>query len=184
MAERTHSLSTCKIPLSALALYYRRCLEGEPLPERHHSSAIERRHDVHIAIGDVPRDCVVTVAEFAAHTAYLEPGTGTGLFVAPRPDTDVVAPGDWGPDVGRPGTADALSLHAADRAYALQRLARDGWRLLDDERGLIEPAGWTPDARPAVCLSAVRSSARHVLLEDLQYAITALHIAADLRHDW
>lgn len=184
MAESIHSLSTCKIPLSALALYYRRNLEAESLQRRHRSSALERRYDLRLAVDDLPKESVVTVAEFAAHVAYLEPETGTGLLVVPRPDTDVLVPDDWDPEVGRSAGSRGLSLQSADRAYALEQLGRDGWRLLDDEKGLTEPAGWTADARLAVCLSATRRSGQQLVLEDLQYAITALHIAADLRHDW
>ncbi|MFG1912491.1 hypothetical protein [Kribbella sp. NPDC048928] len=184
MAESIHSVSTCKIPISALALYYRRSLEGGPPFGRYRSSVIQRRHDLRLVVGDVPRESVVTVAEFAAHVAYLEPETGTGLLVVPCPDTDVLVADVRGRDVGRPEDSGALSLQAADRAYALEQLDDDGWRLLDDQKGLTEPAGWTADARLAVCLSGARSSERRLVLEDLQYAITALHIAADLRHDW
>ncbi|GAA1579824.1 hypothetical protein GCM10009789_36980 [Kribbella sancticallisti] len=186
MAESIHSLSTCKIPISALTQYYRRNLEVEPPPGRHRSSAIERRHDVRLTVGDMLRESVVTVAEFAAHVAYLEPVTGTGLLVMPRPDADVVVPPDsgWVVSRGVDGRVVGLSLHAADRAHALEQLDLDGWRLLDHEQGLTDAAGWTADGRLAVCLSAARRSERQLVLADFQYAITALHIAADLRHDW
>lgn len=36
-----------------------------------------------------PRYVDVTIVEFASHTAYLDPLTGVGYLVTPRPGTDV-----------------------------------------------------------------------------------------------
>ncbi|MGW7680789.1 hypothetical protein ACWGID_08645 [Kribbella sp. NPDC054772] len=101
MAERVHSLSTCRIPLSALTHYYRRNLTGDAAPSRGAQIA-GRRRTVCVTFDGMRAETVVTVAEFAAHVAYLEPETGIGLLVAPRPDTDVAAPDDWFIEVAWP----------------------------------------------------------------------------------
>jgi hypothetical protein len=156
MAASIHSPSTCRIPLPALTQYYRRNLSvSEPGTP---AVAAGRRID----------EFSLTVVEFAAHVAYLEPVTGTGLLVEPLAGTDVLP---WG---------SGLSLQTADRVDALRQLERRGWRPLDNDFGLIEPAGWTTDGRRVVCLNAYVD--RPVVLEDLQYAFTALHIAGDLQH--
>ncbi|GAA1567749.1 hypothetical protein GCM10009742_06990 [Kribbella karoonensis] len=188
MAERVHSLSTCRIPLSALTYYYRRNLTGDAAPSRE-PQIVGRRRTVCVAFDGVRAETVVTVAEFAAYVAYLEPLTGIGLLVAPRPETDVVAPDDWFLEVAWSGgwetyrPAGGLSLHSADRAHVLDELDRAGWKLLENSEGLIEPAGRTADGRQAMCLSAGPGAGRPLVLEDLQHAITALHVSADLRHE-
>ncbi|GAA1567852.1 hypothetical protein GCM10009742_07210 [Kribbella karoonensis] len=81
--------------------------------------------------------------------------TTIGLLVAPRPETDVVAPDDWFLEVAWSGgwetyrPAGGLSLHSADRAHVLDELDRAGWKLLENSEGLIEPAGRTADGRQA-----------------------------------
>ena len=150
MADSPHGLSTCRIPLSALTHYYRRNLSTDSTPALR-APRVRR--------SPVP----VLTAEFDAHSAYLEPVTGTGILLTPASKT-------------RP--------HTADRAHALEQLARDGWTLLDGENGTIEQAGQTTDGRVALCLYAERATVNQLVLEDLQQAITALHTAADLQHDW
>lgn len=179
MAEHAHSLSTCRIPLSALTYYYRRNLIGDAASCRG-SRAPERRRTVRVAFDRTQEETVVTVAEFAAHVAYLEPWTGIGLLVAPRPGTDA-----WSGDGGAYGrTGGGLSLQTADRAHALKELDQAGWRVLDNGTGMVEPAGRTADGHLAVCMHAVQVADRQLVLEDLQHAITALHVTANLRHDW
>ncbi|MEU4295122.1 hypothetical protein AB0E63_43470 [Kribbella sp. NPDC026596] len=195
MADKGHSLATCRLPLSALTRYYRLNLElpiDSSAPRRSWSFA--RRHDVAVqvgsgAIGPQPNYVTVTVVEFAAHVAYLDTVTGTGLFVAPPPDTDLVAPDDWFVEAAWPDRRDGygrtagLSLQTADRVHALEELERHGWRPLDDENGVIQPGGRTRDGRLAVCLRAERVLSAPLVLEGLQQAVTALCAAADLRHD-
>jgi hypothetical protein len=178
MADNEHSLATCRIPLSALTRYYRLNLElpiDTPAPRRSWSFAY--RHDI-----------AVQVLEFAAHVAYLDAASGAGLFVAPRPGTDLVAPEDWFVAAAWPDDRDSygrtagLSLQTADRVHALEELERHGWTFLDDENGVIQPGGRTRDGRLAVCLRAKRAQAVPLVLEGLQQAVTALCAAADLRH--
>jgi hypothetical protein len=157
MAASVHSPSTCRIPLPALTQYYRRNLSVPDPGAALGADGLGRIDDVSL-----------TVVEFAAHVAYLEPVTGTGLFVEPLSGTDVLP---WG---------SGLSLQTADRVDALRQLELRGWRPLDNDFGLIEPAGWTTDGRRVVCLNAYVDHL--VVLEDLQYAFTALHIAGDLQH--
>lgn len=90
----------------------------------------------------------VTVVDFAAHTAYLEPLTGTGLLILPPPETDLPPPGPADPAAGDRHTADdrpsrGLSLLSADWEAVLQELDQLGWMLLDDESGQPETAGHT-----------------------------------------
>ncbi|MEU8223702.1 hypothetical protein [Kribbella sp. NPDC048915] len=127
----------------------------------------------------------VTVMEFAAHTAYLDPLTGTGYLVLPRPSTDVPAPQDplveaaWDNCLeGAEGEA-GLSLYEADLRSAFEHLAQDGWEPLLDDAGEIEEAGWTTDGRRALCLYAVPFGGEPDL-ESLQCALLALDIASDV----
>lgn len=141
-----------------------------------------------------PSDYVdVTIVGFAAHTAYLDPETGTGYLVAPRPETDVAALQDplveaaWSAQLGDLGATPPLSLHAADRRRALSRLEQMGWCLLRDEGGAVERAGRTADGRLALCLYGP-STVEQPTLDALDRAVIALDIAAGVdlgpdRHD-
>lgn len=181
----THHLQTCKIPLSAVTAYYRRNTgvgpRDVPLP-------VLRGHTVWIRVGDSADHeggsaaVEVLIVEFAAHVAYLQPGTGAGFLVMPPPGTDVGA-GDFSwPQNWHPDPQINLSLRSAGRTYALQRLAMSGWTLLQDESGGVETAGETVDGRQALCLYAVRASHELLVLKDLHRGLAALHFAADLRH--
>ncbi|MER7243160.1 hypothetical protein [Kribbella sp. NPDC000426] len=126
----------------------------------------------------------VTVVEFAAHTAYLDPITGTGYLVTPHPDTDVPPPEDplveaaWSGSLYEDDQPGRLSLYDADLRGALNHLASEGWEPLLDEIGEIEEAGWTTDGRRALCLYAM--PATEPCVEALHRALTALDIASDV----
>ncbi|WP_460661788.1 hypothetical protein [Kribbella swartbergensis] len=109
----------------------------------------------------------VTVVEFATHTAYLDPRTGTGYLVTPAPDHDIPAPGG------------GLSLHTADWHRARSHLEEEGWQLLYDDEGKIERAGLTADGRTVVCLFGP-PTADQPSLEALRRALIALDVAADI----
>jgi hypothetical protein len=111
----------------------------------------------------------VTIVEFATHTAYLDPRTGTGYLVTPDPELDIPAPDD--PSVG------GLSLHTADWRRALSHLEEDGWQLLYDDVGKVERAGLTADGRTVVCLYG-SPTADQPSLETLRRALIALDLAA------
>ncbi|TCO20469.1 hypothetical protein EV652_112215 [Kribbella steppae] len=111
----------------------------------------------------------VTIVEFATHTAYLDPRTGTGYLVTPDPDLDIPAPDE--PFVG------GLSLHTADFRRALSHLEEDGWQLLYDDEGKVERAGLTVDGRTVVCLFGAPTAAQPSL-ETLRRALIALDLAA------
>ncbi|MEU4606409.1 hypothetical protein AB0F43_25750 [Kribbella sp. NPDC023972] len=113
----------------------------------------------------------VTIVEFASHTAYLDPRTGTGYLVTPDPERDIPAPDD--PFVG------GLSLHTADWRRALSHLEEDGWQLLYDDEGKVERAGRTTDGRTVVCLFAP-PAADQPSLETLRRALIALDLAAEV----
>ncbi|TCC26876.1 hypothetical protein [Kribbella speibonae] len=125
----------------------------------------------------------VTVVEFAAHTAYLDPLTGTGYLVTPRPATDVPAPQDplveaaWTDCLDGQARPAGLSLYDADRHSALEHLATEGWEPLLDETGEMEEAGWTTDGRRAVCLYAMPAGGEP-RVEALHRALLALDIAS------
>ena len=127
----------------------------------------------------------VTIIEFAAHTAYLDPRTGTGYLITPPPESDVAAPEDplveaaWSNSLHEHGRAGGLSLHEADRRGALEYLAHEGWKPLLDEHGKIEQAGWTADGRLALRLYG-SPTAGEPCLETLSRALMALDIAAGL----
>ncbi|HZX07905.1 hypothetical protein [Kribbella sp.] len=135
-----------------------------------------------------PQYVDVTIIEFAAHTAYLDPLTGIGYLLAPRPDSDVAAPADplveaaWSErlhDLERPVH---LSLHGADRQYALAQLGEHGWEVLYDEDGQAEIAGTTADGREALCIYG-QPTLEDPPLDAIDCAIIALDIAADLDLD-
>ncbi|MER7243210.1 hypothetical protein [Kribbella sp. NPDC000426] len=176
-----HNLRTCRIPLSVVSAYYQRNLDVRRGPTR----PVAWDREVFIGIGDTGI-VEVWLMESAAHVAYLEPRSGTGLLVMPPRDTDISAeegftgipwPAEWSDCPGA-----GMSLQSADLVRLLDRLATSGWTLLEDRRGDAEVAGQAAGGGPAVCLFAVRTSFEHLVLEDLHQALTALHAAADLRH--
>ncbi|WP_350275665.1 hypothetical protein [Kribbella sp. HUAS MG21] len=182
VVRMTHDLQTCRIPLSAVSAYYHRNLNVAAEP-RH---SLLRDRDVWIDVG-VGEPIEIAVLESAAHSAYVEPRTGAGFLLMPANETDISSDDgfggvDWPPEWNDEPAA-GLSLQGADLISLLERLAVSGWTLLEDERGDAEPAGETVGGRRAVCLFAVRSCHEHLVLEDLQQALTALHAAADLLHD-
>jgi len=77
---------------------------------------------------------------FAAHTAYLDLMTGTGLLVRPDPADDQWLDG-------------MVSLHAADWDSAMDRLRGLGWEPLESEEddGTMF-AGVTQDGRDTIAL--------------------------------
>lgn len=125
----------------------------------------------HYDPGHRPPDYVdVTVVEFAAHTAYLDPRTGTGYLITPWPESDVTDPITEG---------GGQSLYEADHQAAFEHLAIEGWQPLPDEQGDTERAGWTNDGRLGLCLYR-QPIADPPTLEALSRALMALDIAADL----
>src|SRR5665647_3827987 len=78
---------------------------------------------------------------FAAHTAYLDLMTGTGLLVRPDPADDQWLDG-------------MVSLHAADWDAAIAHLRGLGWEPLESEEEDGTPmfAGVTADGRDAIAL--------------------------------
>lgn len=113
----------------------------------------------------------VTIVEFASHTAYLDPRTGTGYLVTPDPERDIPAPDE--PFVG------GLSLHTADWRRALSHLDEEGWELLYDDEGKVERAGLTNDGRTVVCLFGPPEG-KQPNLATLRRALIALDLAADV----
>src|SRR5450756_1280403 len=75
---------------------------------------------------------------FAAHVAYLDPMTGEGLLVRPKPADDLT--------VGMP------SLHAADWDHAIAHLRGLGWEPTADDDGTPMLAGVTADGRDVIGL--------------------------------
>ena len=181
MVRVTHNLKTCRIPLSVVSAYYHRNLDVQPT--RPHQVA--RDNEVFIEIGGTGI-VEIWAVESAAHVAYLEPQSGTGLMVMPPRNTDILAeegfadlswPAQWSDCPGA-----RMSLQSADLVRLLDRLSAAGWTLLEDERGDVEVAGEAVGGGTAVCLFAVRTSFEQLVLEDLHQAFTALHAAADLLH--
>ena len=81
---------------------------------------------------------MTTALRFACHVAHLDPVTGSGLLVLPRPEDDQA--------VGLP------SLHGASWDYVLRELDQLGWELAEDEDGGLCHEGLTPDGREIVGL--------------------------------
>ncbi|MFI5693918.1 hypothetical protein ACIA58_18880 [Kribbella sp. NPDC051586] len=134
---------------------------------------------------DQPCFVDVSIVEFAAHVAYLDPLTGTGYLVAPRAECDVEALVDplveaaWSERLNDFADTRRLSLHAADRRRALSCLAETGWSLLRDEAGQVEIAGRTAEGRQALCIYGP-AIVEEPTLEALDRAVIALDVAAAL----
>jgi hypothetical protein len=77
------------------------------------------------------------------HTAHLDPASGYGLVVCPRPQDDVVL--------------DGSSLHAAAWDLACESLASLGWAPRRDDAGFLSYLGATADGRPVVEAHSVRA---------------------------
>ncbi|MET7279919.1 hypothetical protein ABZS29_16905 [Kribbella sp. NPDC005582] len=128
----------------------------------------------------------VTIVEFAAHTAYLDPATGTGYLVVPLPERDVAAPADvlteaaWSDQLTETDRGVRLSLHEADRESALAQLAADQWLLLFDEEDRVDRAGQTHDGRDVLCLHGPPPP-EEPTLEAIRRAVIALDIAVGIR---
>ena len=75
---------------------------------------------------------------FAAHVAHLDPMTGEGLLVRPKPADDL--------------SLSMVSLHAADWDAAITHLRELGWEPTEDEDGLPMFDGMTTDGREVVGL--------------------------------
>lgn len=137
---------------------------------------------------DDPGFVDVTIVEYAAHTAYLDPETGTGYLVKPLPEDDIPAPRDpfveiaWSERLNDYVCVGGLSLHTADRLRALSQLEQQGWTFLHDEHGQVENAGRTTDGRQVQCLYG-SPIIEEPTVEALSRALMALDIAAgvDLR---
>jgi hypothetical protein len=75
---------------------------------------------------------------FASHVVYLDPMTGEGLLVRPKPADDL--------SLGMP------SLHAADWDHAIAELDRLGWEPTEGEDGGVCYDGMTTDGREVIGL--------------------------------
>jgi len=76
---------------------------------------------------------------FAAHVAYVDPMTGEGLLVRPKPADDL-------------SLSDMVSLHAADWDAAMHHLRGLGWGPTADDDGSLMLAGITADGREVIGL--------------------------------
>jgi hypothetical protein len=75
---------------------------------------------------------------FAAHAAYLDPMTGEGLLVRPKPADDL--------------SLSMVSLHAADWDAAIAHLRGLGWEPTADDDSTPMLAGVTADGRDVIGL--------------------------------
>ena len=76
--------------------------------------------------------------QFAAHVAYIDPMTGEGLLVRPKPADDL--------------SLSIVSLHAADWEAAIAHLRGLGWEPTADIDGSPMLAGVTADGRDVIGL--------------------------------
>lgn len=82
-----------------------------------------------------------TIALGSFHTAHLDPMSGYGLVVCPRPQDDVVLDGD--------------SLLAAAWDHACTGLSSLDWAPVHDDAGVLSYLGTTSDGSPVVEARAV-----------------------------
>jgi len=95
---------------------------------------------------------------FAAHVAYLDPMTGAGLLVRPKPADDL--------------SMGMNSLHEADWNHAMDHLHGLGWEPLEsaDDDGLPMFAGMTADGRDVIALYGLESITTMPAPEELMEA--------------
>lgn len=86
-----------------------------------------------------------TVALDSFHTAHLDPASGYGLLVCPRPEDDVLLDGE--------------SLHAAAWDRACDALASMGWAPVRDDAGFLSYLGATEAGDLVVETRAVKATA-------------------------
>lgn len=124
------------------------------------------------------------VITFAAHTAYLDPMTGTGLLVQPDPASDVdPAEGLLGERVWldrseQYGWIPTLSLHWADWTEAMRHLHSIGWTPMEDEEGALDLVGTTADGRDAIALYGEHPIITEPSLAEINQAIRDLRQSA------
>ncbi|MBZ5732963.1 hypothetical protein K8Z61_00485 [Nocardioides sp. TRM66260-LWL] len=85
---------------------------------------------------------VFTIVLGGFHTAHLDPVTGCGLVVCPRPELDV-----W---------LDDESVLGAAWVDATRKLARAGWAPIVDAQGLLRYEGVTEDGSLVASVAAER----------------------------
>jgi hypothetical protein len=76
--------------------------------------------------------------QFASHVAYLNPMTGEGLLVRPKPADDL--------------SLGMVSLHESDWHRVIAELDRLGWEPTEDDDGLPMFDGMTTDGREVIGL--------------------------------
>ena len=84
-----------------------------------------------------------TIALDSFHTAHLDPASGYGLVVCPRPQDDVVL--------------DGHSLQAASWDHACASLASLGWAPVRDDAGFLSYLGTTAEELLVVEARSVRA---------------------------
>ena len=84
-----------------------------------------------------------TIALGSFHTAHLDPVSGYGLVVCPRPQDDVVLEGD--------------SLMAAAWDHACEALSSLGWAAVRDDAGFLSYLGTTADESLVVEVRSLRA---------------------------
>lgn len=91
----------------------------------------------------------IATTSTACHVAYLDPLTGHGALVCPRPDIDMHAPATPSPvGAGDVLALDRASLHEVDFNAMVDRLIGLGWTLYDDMLAM----GETIDGRLVLAL--------------------------------
>ena len=103
---------------------------------------------------------------FASHVAYLDPMTGGGLLVRPKPADDL--------------SLSMVSLHAADWDAAIGHLRGLGWEPVADVDELPMFAGMTSDGRDAILLRTDEPITSEPTSEECVEADEELARAADL----
>lgn len=114
---------------------------------------------------------VQTVAT-AAHVAYLNPMTGIGMLVCPRPDDDMRGPAVPGRVVNGLQTVQRASLHESDRDAIVRRLYELGWTFAEDESGSEIAEGATADGREVLGLLC---SAEPIIARPTMEELAAAH---------
>lgn len=119
--------------------------------------------------------------DYACHVAVLDPMTGSGLLVLPRPGDDVALPTTEAPARTSGAYAPVSEwLHDADFAAVLADLDRRGWEPLEDDGGGMLHEGWTEDGREVVGLYGSDPIQSHVFIEEVAQAHVELHAAVGL----
>jgi hypothetical protein len=99
---------------------------------------------------------------YACHTAHLDPMTGEGVLIMPRPSGDL------------PSITGAGSLHEADWGHVIEHLDGLGWEPAEDDDGGWSAVGTTATGHTVIALYGREPVTTMPSLDESAEALAAL----------